>query len=201
MELNDSTIAFLRQKLLAYADFTAGRLNEIVRHFEFCIYRKNEYLLKEGEICDFWGFIQDGLVRSYSLKDNGEEHTIGCILEGSFISESLSFIKRIPSTVNIHALENTTLIFISFEKLQQLFLKYPDFESFARKLYEDRLASTKSRLLFRIQLNATDRYCYLLKIQPEIIKRVPLKHIASYLGITDSTLSRIRRKLSRMKPD
>lgn len=201
MELNDSTIAFLSQKLLAYADFTAGQLNEIVRHFEFCVYCKNEYLLKEGEICDFWGFIQDGLVRSYSLKDDGGEHTIGCILEGSFISESLSFIKRIPSTVNIHALENTTLIFISFENLQQLFLKYPDFESFARKLYEDRLASTKSRLLFRIQLNATDRYCYLLKIQPEIIKRVPLKYIASYLGITDSTLSRIRRKLSRMKPD
>ena len=192
MELNGSTIEFLRQKLLAYADFTAGQLNEIARQFEFRFYRKNEYLLKEGGICDFWGFIQDGLVRSYSLKDDGGEHTIGCLLEGSFISESLSFIKRIPSTVNVHALEDTTLIFISFEKLQQLFLKYPDFESFARKLYEDRLASIKSRLLFRIQLNATDRYCHLLKIQPEIIKRVPLKYIASYLGITQVSLSRIR---------
>jgi len=200
MKLNGSSITFLSQKLLAYADFTAEQLSKIVNHFEFCIYHKNQYLLKEGEICDFWGFIQHGLIRSYSLKDDGEEYTIGCIYEGSFISESLSFIKRIPSSVNIHALEDTTLIFISFEKLQQLFLKYPEFESFARKLYEDRLASIKSRLLFRIQLNATDRYCYLLKIQPELIKRVPLKYIASYLGITDSTLSRIRHKISRMKP-
>jgi CRP-like cAMP-binding protein len=200
MELNADAITFLSQKIRAYADFTDEDLKKVLENFESRIYNRNQYLLKEGEICDFWGFIERGLIRSYSLKDDGEEYTIGCIPEDNFISESLSFVKRIPSSVNIHALEDTTLIFISYEKLQRLYLRFPEFERLARKLYEDRLASIKSRLLFRIQLNATDRYCYLLKAQPELIKRVPLKYIASYLGITDSTLSRVRRKISRMKP-
>ena len=133
------------------------------------------------------------------MDDSGDEYTIGCVLQESFITESLSFFKRIPSTINIHALEDSVLIFISFEKLQQVFLKFPGFENFARKIYEDRLATIKSRLLFRVQLDATERYRYLLKTQPELVKRVPLKYIASYLGIIDSTLSRIRRKISGAK--
>lgn len=198
MNLNQSNIIFLTQKLRVYADLTDVQLNEIIENFELCVYPKNEYLLKEGQVCGFWGFIQQGLIRSYTLTDDGEEYTIGCIYEDSFITESLSFVRQLPSSVNIHALEDTTLVYISFPNLQKLFTRFPAFESFARKLYEDRLAGIKSRMLFRVQLNATDRYCYLLKSQPELIRRVPLKYIASYLGITDSTLSRIRRKISHV---
>jgi len=200
MYLDESATTFLSQKLSAYANFTDQHLREIIETFESRVYHKDQFLLKEGQVCDFWGFIQQGLIRSYSSKDNGEDYTIGCIYENSFISESLSFMKRTPSSVNIHALEDTTLISISFEKLQQLYLRFPEFERFARKLYEDRLANIKSGMLYRVQLNATDRYCHLVKIHPELIKRVPLKYIASYLNITDSTLSRIRRKVSRIKP-
>jgi CRP-like cAMP-binding protein len=198
MKLNEIETAFLSQKLNAYADFKAEQLEKILENFESRIYPKNEYLLKEGQICNFWGFIQHGLIRSYSFNENGEDFTIGCIHEDSFVSESLSFIKRISSSVYIYALEDTTLLFVTHENLQKLFLRFPEFESFARKLYEDRMAGIKSRLLYRVQLNATDRYCHFLKLHPELVKRVPLKYIASYLNITDSTLSRIRRKISHI---
>jgi len=195
MELNDDELEFLRRKIRGFTEIPGEHLEEITGRFESRVFGKREYLLKEGETCNFWGFIQRGLIRSYSLDDGGEEYTIGCVPEENFITESLSFFRRMPSSVNIHALEETVLICISFEKLQQLFVQFPEFERLARKIYEERLATIKSRLLFRVQLDATERYRYLLKMQPELVKRVPLKYIASYLGITDSTLSRVRRKI------
>jgi len=190
---------FLKCRVNNYITLNDQEILDISKYFEVCSFSKNQFLLKEGHICDFWGFIQQGLVRSYSLTGDGDEYTLGCMYEGSFISESLSFSQRSPSLVNVHALEDTVLICISYAKLQELYIKYPIFEKIARMLYEERLASVKARILYRVQLSATERYIHFINTQPELIKRVPLKYIASYLNITDSTLSRIRRKISRMK--
>jgi CRP-like cAMP-binding protein len=199
MDIDAAAFEFLKCKVSSYITLNDQEIQSSLNCFQIRSFAKNQFLLREGQVCDFWGFIQQGLVRSYSLTTDGDEYTLGCICEGSFISESLSFSKRSPSCVNVHALEDTVLICISYAKLQELYLKYPAYEKFARMLYEERLASAKARILYRVQLSATERYIHFINTQPEMIKRVPLKYIASYLSITDSTLSRIRRKISHMK--
>ncbi len=169
-------------------------LEAIVNQFECREIARKEFLLKEGERCDFWGFVDTGLVRSYTYTDTGEEYTNGCIRENGFITESLSFFARSKSLVNVVALEDTQLVYITHAKLQKLYKDFPVFEKFARILYEERLAGMKAGILYLVQLDAKSRYLHFVKTQPELLKRVPLKYIASYLNITDSTLSRIRRK-------
>jgi CRP-like cAMP-binding protein len=199
MDIDAAAFEFIKCKVSSYTTLNDQEIQSILDSFQVRFFAKKQFLLREGQICDFWGFVQQGLVRSYSLTTKGDEYTLGCIREGSFISESLSFSKRSPSCVNVHALEDTVLIFVTYAKLQELYLKYPAYEKFARMLYEERLASAKERILYRLQLRATERYIHFINTQPELIKRVPLKYIASYLSITDSTLSRIRRKISHIK--
>jgi len=199
MAAKDDAFELLKRKINTYVTFNEQDTQDLVNYFKIRLFEKNQFLLQENQICNFWGFIQQGLVRSYSLTSEGDEYTLGCMHEGSFISESLSFSQQVPSSVNVHALEDTVLICISYAKLQELYIKYPVFEKFARMLYEERLARVKAGTLYRVKLSATERYIHFINTQPELIKRVPLKYIASYLNITDSTLSRIRSKISRMK--
>ncbi|SDT68313.1 cAMP-binding domain of CRP or a regulatory subunit of cAMP-dependent protein kinases [Mucilaginibacter mallensis] len=199
MAADDDAFEFLKRKINNYITLNDQDTLDLVNYFKIRLFEKNQFLLRENQICNFWGFIQQGLVRSYSLTNEGDEYTLGCMHEGSFISESLSFIQQVPSSVNVHALEDTVLICITYAKLQELYIKYPVFEKFARMLYEERLSRVKAGTLYRVQLSATERYIHFINTQPELIKRVPLKYIASYLNITDSTLSRIRGKIGRMK--
>ena len=199
MAADDDAFEFLKRKINNYITLNDLDIQDLVNYFKIRLFEKNQFLLRENQICNFWGFIQQGLVRSYSLTNEGDEYTLGCMHEGSFISESLSFIQQVPSSVNVHALEDTVLICITYAKLQELYIKYPVFEKFARMLYEERLASVKAGTLYRVRLSATERYIHFINTQPELIKRVPLKYIASYLNITDSTLSRIWGKIGRMK--
>jgi CRP-like cAMP-binding protein len=161
---------------------------------------KNDFLLKEGGRCDFWGFIMEGLLRVYVHTDTGEEYSNGFVKEDSFITDSVSFFTQSVSLENIQALEDTQLMVLNFETLQALYQRFPAFDKFARILYEQRIVGIKTRIHYRVQLDAQSRYLHFLKSQPELIKRVPLKYIASYLNITDSTLSRIRRKTLHLQP-
>jgi CRP-like cAMP-binding protein len=199
MATDDDTFEFLKRKINNYITLNDQDTLDLVNYFKVFHFEKKQFLLRENQICNFWGFIQQGLVRSYSLTNEGNEYTLGCMHEGSFISESFSFSQQVPSSVNVHALEDTVVICLSYAKLQELYIKYPVFEKFARMLYEERLARVKAGTLYRVKLSATERYIHFINTQPELIKRVPLKYIASYLNITDSTLSRIRGKISRMK--
>lgn len=148
----------LRTAILSYVPMSATDLEGIAAHFEVRFFARNSFLLRKGQPCLFWGFVHEGLVRSYTIGRGGEEHTNWLIREGSFVTEYVSFLQRTPSQVTAHALEDTTLIVTDYERLQQLY----------------------------------ERYQYLLDTQPDLLLRVPLKYIASWLGVTESSLSRIR---------
>lgn len=172
-------------------------LEAIVNQFEYRTIAKNEFLLKKGVRCDFWGVVHTGLLRVYSFDSTGQELTNGFYREGSLITESVSFFTASVSMEYIEALEDTALLCINFNKLQNLYDDYPAFDKFTRIRYEQLLVGLKTRILYRVQFDAKTRYLHLMETQPELLQRVPLKYIASYLSITDSTLSRIRRKISR----
>ncbi|AMR29409.1 hypothetical protein A0257_21450 [Hymenobacter psoromatis] len=175
-------------------------LAQIVSQFECRSFAKGAALLREGGRCDFWGFVQRGLVRAYTHTAAGEEFTNGFASEGAFLTEAVSFYAQAPSLENLVALEDTQLICTTLPQLQWLFTDFPAFEKFGRVLYETVLTQVKRRILYRLHFDAQTRYLHLLETQPELLRRVPLKHLASYLSITASTLSRIRRKVVAPPP-
>jgi len=186
---------YLRNKIRSLIAINDPDLETIVARFRYRKIAKDDMLLREGGQCDFWGFVHTGLLRVYTHTDTGEEYTNGFAREDSFVTESSSFFSQVPSLENFFALEDTEIVYIDHPKLQKLYLDLPDFNKFARILYESRLAEIKKRIMHRIHFDAQSRYLYFIKNQPELARRVPLKYIASYLSVTDSTLSRIRRKI------
>lgn len=155
---------------------------------------KGEYFIKEGKTCNNIAFIYSGLFRIFYIKDDIEINTCFC-KENSITSSFDSFVNRTPSVEYIQALENSELVTISFENLTKLYELNPKWQKVSRLLTEReclRLSNRASSLSFE---TAKEKYQSLLKYHPEIIQRVSIQHIASYLGVSRETLSRIRSKL------
>lgn len=153
-------------------------------------------MLKEGHYGDWWGFVYKGLLRSYSLDVSEKECTNHFFKEGSFTCELVSFNGAAGSPTNVEALEETLLLYVNRQTLEELFRRLPVFERFGRLLYEETFSKYKQHTLFRVRFNAQERYQHFAKEEPDLLNRVPLKYIASYLNVTDTSLSRIRRRLT-----
>ena len=153
--------------------------------------KKNEYFVREGQLCQEIAFINKGLFRIFYLKDGIEINTCFC-LENSITSSFSSFINRIPAIENIQALEDSELLVLSHSNLKKLYELSPQWQVISRLLTEKeclRLSDRAESLSFE---SAREKYRNLFARQPQVIKRVPVQHIASYLGVTRETLSRIR---------
>lgn len=183
------------RQFIPLVDETAA---SIATNFSIRKVDKGELLLKEGQYGDWWGFVYQGLFRSYSYNDQEIEYTNGFFREGSFTCELISFSGAAVSHTSVVALEDSLILCVNKPTLDALFRNYPDFEKFGRILYEKLLVGYKQRNLFRVRLNARERYLHFIESEPELIKRVPLKYIASYLSVTDTSLSRIRRNLKEL---
>ncbi|WP_461449080.1 Crp/Fnr family transcriptional regulator [Mucilaginibacter sp.] len=191
-------ISWLTKQLRFYIPITDEEAVHICSRFSFRKVNKGEYLLKEGQYGDWWGFVYQGLFRSFSYDAEKIEYTNGFFREGSFTCELVSFSGAAVSQTNVVALEDSLILYVNSQTLNSLYKDSAQFEHFARLLYEKVLVSYKQRNLFRVRLNARERYFHFLKHEPELIKRVPLKYIASYLSVTDTSLSRIRRNMKEM---
>ena len=187
--------ADLENRLRTLTTLREADIAQIISRFECRRFARHELLLREGEQCDFWGFVRVGLVRLYTHTAAGDEYTNGFAQEGAFLTDMVSFCTQTPSLENMAALEDSELLYLRHARLQQVFQDFPAFEQFGRRLYEDLLVQIKQRVFHRIHAEALARYRYLLRTQPDLLRRVPLKYLASYLSVTGSTLSRIRRQL------
>lgn len=157
--------------------------------------RRKEILLKKGEICNNIYFIEKGLLRCYYEK-NDEEISSWFMKENDVIISVKSFYNRTPSYETIAAIENTIVHGITYMQLEFLYKNYLEFNIIGRLLTTKYYILSEERIYSLRKERARDRYLSLLKTRPDIIKRVPLKYIASYLGITLETLSRIRSGIS-----
>lgn len=185
-----------REKLIAFlqrADFIqAGQAAEIANSFSPLELRKNDVLQPFGRVSDAYVFVDQGLLRAFVHDADGQEVTTRFYTGGNVALDASSFFNRTPAQQQIHALTACQGWALSYRELNALFHARPEFREFGRSVLVRALAALQERMLDQIRETARTRYEKLLTTSPEVLQHAPLKHIASYLGITDSSLSRIR---------
>jgi CRP-like cAMP-binding protein len=161
--------------------------------------RKRQYLLQAGDVCQWVVFVTKGCLRQYSLDDLGKERIIRFAIESWWITDLESFRSRVTSTSNIDALEDSELLLLSNESLEKLSNATPSWERYYRGILEKENEAARMRILDFMGTSAQERYIHFLKLYPDLFQRIPLHQIASYLGITPQSLSRIRKFISKRK--
>lgn len=156
--------------------------------------RKRQYLLQAGEVCRYENFVIKGCVRAYTVDDKGEEHIVMFAMEDWWISDMYSFITATPATLHIDALEDTEVLSIEKNDLENVYLRIPLFERFYRLLLQNSIVANQRRVLASISQTAEEQYLAFIRKYPSLDQRVPQSQIASYLGITPETISRIRKQ-------
>ena len=156
----------------------------------------HDYLLEDGKICKSIGFIEQGLLRLFYLKD-GKEITNCFCKENTITCSYKSLITREPSDMAIQAIEPSKLLMLSYESLQKLYGKDLFWQQVGRIASENEYMITTCHNRFLNDLTATERYLEVLNSDADLLQRVPLNYLASYLQIAPETLSRIRKKISR----
>lgn len=154
--------------------------------------RKKRFLLQDGDPCKYTVFVEKGLLRSFTIDEKGNEHILQFSLEGWWAADLYSFLTGEASDYNIEALEDSELLMITKPSWDILLEEIPAFERYFRILIQNNLIATQRRLMRTLSETAEEKYQNLLKDFPDIIQRVPQHMIASYIGITRETLSRIR---------
>lgn len=179
--------------LLALIPFSDDELEDILSHFEKEHIPKNQVLVKEGQVCNKLYFVEKGIGRSYYLKNDGKEVTQWFFGIGSVMSSVDSFFQQSPSIYYLEILEDSIVYSITKEQMDVLLAKYHKMETLGRLLSIEMLTKVIQKLNAVQFQTAKERYDYMLTEYPDISHQVPLGHIASYLGMTQETLSRIRR--------
>jgi CRP-like cAMP-binding protein len=169
-------------------------LADVMGRFEEVSYAKNDFFLKQGRVSDWYLLLTSGMMRSFTFDLEGNEVTTWFYPAQGVVFEVSSFFLRLPSTEHIQAIIPCEGLAISFEQLNYLFHTHAEFREFGRKLLVKEFAAFKQRTLALINQPAEARYAHLLQHNPEILQHAQLQHIASFLGITQTSLSRIRRE-------
>jgi CRP-like cAMP-binding protein len=165
---------------------------ELIKNaFVYRKFKKRQFLLEAGEVCKLSAFILRGAMRQYSVDEKGIEHIVRLSIENWWAADRESFIKETPSIYFIDAWEDTETLVTSKSDLDKL-NNIPALGEMVRKLDENQAFAYQKRLNAAISLSAEQRYEDLAKTYPEFLQRFPQHIIASYLGITKETLSRIR---------
>ena len=157
--------------------------------------RKRQYILQQDDLCKNLIFVEKGILRSYSVDEKGNEHIIQFAPEGWWISDIYSFLTCDPSVYNIDAIEDSELLLITNSALEQLYERVPKFERYFRLLSQSNMVAMQRRLTSTLSSTAEEKYLRLISAYPNLVSRVPQHMIASYLGLTPETLSRLRKRI------
>ena len=190
---NQKLIQFLHgSNLVSLA--TAGEIADI---FSLKQISRNDFLLKEGKVCNEYFFLENGFMRAFAHDIEGNDVTTNFYSGNQVVFEVSSFFNHTVSKENIQATEDCEGWYITYEQLNNLFHSLPEFRDFGRAILVKGFSALKVRMLSMITESAEQRYDALLKTNPEIFQHAALKHIASYLGIIDTSLSPIRKEYSK----
>lgn len=187
---------FLKQKVTGTIDISDEEFEYAKTLFLPKKLRKRQFLMGEGDVCKFTVFTEKGLLRSYTVDEKGAEHILQFSMEGWWTSDLYSFLTGEPSLYFVEALEDSELLLITKDSWDLLLKEVPAFERYFRILIQNNLISTQRRLMGSFSETAEEKYNKLLQDCPSIIQRVPQHMIASYIGITRETLSRIRSNIA-----
>lgn len=185
------------QYIRSTIDIPEAEAIHIADQFEYRALQKGGTFLKEGKISNEYLFLETGYMRAFLYDTEGNDVTVGFYSPSNVVIEVASFFQRTPAQENMIALTDCEGWVITFDQLNFLFHNIPFFREFGRAILVKGFVSLKIRMLSMINQTAEERYRRLLESNPTIFQHAPLKTIASYLGVTDTSLSRIRKEFSK----
>jgi CRP-like cAMP-binding protein len=183
-------------KVFASSGITKDELELIIPRYKEVTFHKNDYLLKEGQVEKKYWFVESGFVRSYIVDTEGNDITFNLYSSGDVVIDYPSIFFFSPTRENIQALTDCVCWEIDVDSFQELFGSVPNYREQQKGLLVGSYFALKEHSISLIADEAKDRYLRLLKEKPHIIQNVSLKHIATFLGVTDTSLSRIRKEIS-----
>lgn len=158
---------------------------------------KGEVLIREGQTVNKSFFVTQGSLRSFCIDKEGKEHTLQFAIRDWWISDFMAIYNHEPASLTVESITDSTVIEFNAQKLDEIYLHFPEFEPFQRKNLERHIVSLNKRILNQLQLTALERYNLFLEQYPDIERYIPNYHIASYLGITQQSLSRVRAEIAK----
>jgi CRP-like cAMP-binding protein len=161
--------------------------------------RKKQTLLLEGDVCTYNAFIEKGVLRSYTIDEKGNEHIVQFGFEGWWITDLSSYLTGGNSTYTIEAIEDSELLLLTTAAREELMVQLPAFERYQRLLLQNAYIALQARVNSALSATAEEKYLRLTASYPNIVSRVPQHMVASYLGLTPETLSRIRKQITLRK--
>ncbi len=185
----------LKDRLIQFYHLTK---EEVETSMNFFIPEKlpaKSYFLKEGKISKKLAYVKSGLLRSFIFNDNADDITTHFFSEGTVVISIYSFNHQVASRESIVAVEDCELLTVTYENMQELSANVPAWKKIANDTDQYKFNQEMNRSIRFQTLTAKERYLQLMEKRPEIIQRVALKHIASYIGVDIATLSRLRKKL------
>lgn len=161
--------------------------------------RKKQYLLQEGSVCRYNYFVNRGCLRTFIVDNKGLEHNVQFSVEDWWTGDMYSFLTQKPGRFNIVAMEDSELLCIDHPSMEELYKKVPKFERFFRHLLQNAFIALQERVLSGMSETAEERYMNFRRKFAFMDKRIPQNQVASFLGITPESLSRVRRQLTKKK--
>lgn len=188
-------IESLRHYLLQKIGTNTSGLEEVLEQFKPVTVKRKEMLLREGEVCRNVYFIAKGCLQVFVVDSEGNETTRDIVTENNWCSELMSFGQQQPASENIRAAEPSQLCAINFSGFQKMMQTVPQFDQVYRQILEASYANSVYRINTFVAMSALERIKWLMQRRPELMTRLPSKLIASYLGISGETFSRLKANL------
>lgn len=184
----------LKKYCTTIVTLTDSELKLIDTYFEVKDLKKKDFLLQDGKVCNFIGFIANGTIRHFHIKD-GVEKTCDISFENSWVTDFQSFTHSTSCIMNLQAMTDTTVFIIKKENLFKLYNECNKYETFGR-LMAEQVAQRATEIAMSLSADKPEeRFQNLLKKQPDLFQRVPQKYIANFLGISPESLSRIQKRI------
>lgn len=187
----------LKIYLTSNLDVDENEILSIIENCDIKSFKKGQFLLRKNEQCKHTFFVENGLLRQFSIDEKGKEHILSFAPENWFVTDRESSYFNQPSAYYIQALEDSSVVMLNEDFIHLLSERFPTFIDFNNRLLHNHIRHLQNRINLLLSAATEDRYLQFIKMYPDILLRVPQTMVASYLGITPESLSRVRRELAQ----
>jgi CRP-like cAMP-binding protein len=191
--------SLLKQNIARHISLSEKDIEQFCHLFQHKVIKKKSFLLSEGEVCRFEGFVTKGLFRVYHIDQNGFDQILFFAVENWWITDIDSFTNGTPSQLFIEALEDSEVLLISKKDKEFAYKNLPEIEKLFRVMTQKTHVALQRRMIDNLSKTADQRYLDFIEKYPQLVQRLSNLQIAAYLGISHEFLSKIRRKISHRK--